>query len=144
MGGLLFQCLTDLLENSRGRGKPCPVMRRQDAFFSHQAMLNCPLIKRSDDLPDAVRTDARKPFGMQGGRLTAFSPQPIGTGWNAGSNEASWRSGYAEDCKSLHPGSIPGEASNARAPARQRRGLKFLTQWTAVLARQADWLGHER
>jgi hypothetical protein len=113
-------------------------------FFSHQAMLNCPLIKRSDDLPDAVRTDARKPFGMHGGRLTAFSPQPIGTGWNAGSNEASWRSGYAEDCKSLHPGSIPGEASNARAPARQRRGLKFLTQWTAVLARQADWLGHER
>ena len=26
---------------------------------------------------------------------------------------ASWRSGYAEDCKSLHPGSIPGEASSA-------------------------------
>ena len=26
--------------------------------------------------------------------------------------KASWRSGYAEDCKSLHPGSIPGEASN--------------------------------
>jgi hypothetical protein len=24
---------------------------------------------------------------------------------------ASWRSGDAEDCKSLHPGSIPGEAS---------------------------------
>lgn len=44
----------------------------------------------------------------------------------------------------MHPGSIPGEASNARAPALQRRGLKFLTQWTAVLARQADWLGHER
>lgn len=28
------------------------------------------------------------------------------------SRMASWRSGYAEDCKSLHPGSIPGEASN--------------------------------
>ena len=28
------------------------------------------------------------------------------------SRKASWRSGYAEDCKSLHPGSIPGEASN--------------------------------
>ena len=26
---------------------------------------------------------------------------------------ASWRSGYAEDCKSLHPGSIPGEASTS-------------------------------
>src|SRR3954469_17049299 len=67
----------------------------------------------------------RKPRGMRGGRLTPFSPQPIGTGWNAGSNEASWRSGYAEDCKSLHPGSIPGEASkypNSRAPA---LGLRF-------------------
>ena len=28
-----------------------------------------------------------------------------------GPREASWRSGHAEDCKSLHPGSIPGEAS---------------------------------
>ncbi len=27
-------------------------------------------------------------------------------------NEASWRSGYAEDCKSLYGGSIPSEASN--------------------------------
>ncbi len=27
--------------------------------------------------------------------------------------EASWRSGDAEDCKSLYPGSIPGEASNS-------------------------------
>ena len=26
---------------------------------------------------------------------------------------ASWRNGYAEDCKSLHPGSIPGEASSS-------------------------------
>jgi hypothetical protein len=26
-------------------------------------------------------------------------------------HEASWRSGYAVDCKSMHPGSIPGEAS---------------------------------
>jgi hypothetical protein len=29
--------------------------------------------------------------------------------------EASWRNGYAEDCKSFHPGSIPGEASKAGA-----------------------------
>jgi hypothetical protein len=34
---------------------------------------------------------------------------------------ASWRSGYAEDCKSLHPGSIPGEASIKKA--RRRGGL---------------------
>ena len=32
------------------------------------------------------------------------------------SGEASWRSGYAEDCKSLHPGSIPGEASSRPHP----------------------------
>ncbi len=30
--------------------------------------------------------------------------------------EASWRSGDAEDCKSLHPGSIPGEASIIFSP----------------------------
>ena len=28
-------------------------------------------------------------------------------------SEASWRSGYAEDCKSLHPSSILGEASSS-------------------------------
>ena len=47
---------------------------------------------------------------------------------------ASWRSGYAEDCKSLHPGSIPGEASKpppslssitARAPRARGRALAF-------------------
>jgi hypothetical protein len=27
-------------------------------------------------------------------------------------DEASWRSGDVADCKSAHPGSIPGEASN--------------------------------
>ncbi len=30
----------------------------------------------------------------------------------APSYEASWRNGYAEDCKSLNGGSIPSEASN--------------------------------
>src|SRR5665213_316958 len=30
---------------------------------------------------------------------------------------ATWRSGYAEDCKSLHPGSIPGVASTQPSPA---------------------------
>jgi hypothetical protein len=42
-------------------------------------------------------------------RLTRILRQPIEA---AQSGEASWRSGYAEDCKSLHPGSIPGEASS--------------------------------
>ncbi len=36
---------------------------------------------------------------------------------------ASWRSGYAEDCKSLHPGSIPGEASSSKP------GAKTPKQW---------------
>src|SRR5690348_1353511 len=37
---------------------------------------------------------------------------------------ASWRSGYAEDCKSLHPGSIPGEASTFLPKGRPpERGL---------------------
>src|SRR5664279_4215638 len=32
-------------------------------------------------------------------------------------NEATWRSGYAADCKSVHPGSIPGVASSLRCAA---------------------------
>ena len=35
--------------------------------------------------------------------------------------EASWRNGYAEDCKSFYPGSIPGEASNLCACVRSRQ-----------------------
>jgi hypothetical protein len=34
-------------------------------------------------------------------------------------SEAWWRSGYAEDCKSLHPGSIPGQASIFLIDSRQ-------------------------
>jgi hypothetical protein len=41
------------------------------------------------------------------GIIGLFASRPV-----KGRIEASWRSGYAEDCKSLHPGSIPGEASN--------------------------------
>ena len=40
---------------------------------------------------------------------------------------ASWRSGYAEDCKSLHPGSIPGEASitfDSSGRRRRRHGSR--------------------
>jgi hypothetical protein len=33
-------------------------------------------------------------------------------GYTRRSYEASWRNGYAEDCKSLNGGSIPSEASN--------------------------------
>ena len=35
---------------------------------------------------------------------------------------ASWRSGDAEDCKSSHPGSIPGEASKIRFRQNPFRG----------------------
>ena len=34
--------------------------------------------------------------------------------------EARWRSGDVEDCKSSHPGSIPGRASNLSVQARYR------------------------
>ena len=54
---------------------------------------------------------------------------------------ASWRSGYAEDCKSLHPGSIPGEASNPTRHHRSpegasgsiaRGGQRMATNWLDV------------
>ena len=40
--------------------------------------------------------------------LALWTNSPSGNG----AVKASWRSGYAADCKSVHPGSIPGEASN--------------------------------
>ncbi len=49
---------------------------------------------------------------------------------------ASWRSGYAEDCKSLHPGSIPGEASTFPPPSRSFR------RHQGVEARPATRDGH--
>ncbi len=53
--------------------------------------------------------------------LTAAAPPPCRGGhlqncpscFNNPANEATWRSGYAADCKSVHPGSIPGVASNS-------------------------------
>ncbi len=49
--------------------------------------------------------------------------------------EASWRSGYAEDCKSLHPGSISGEASifshHLRTLHRQAYGAVAGETWCA-------------
>ena len=47
-------------------------------------------------------------------------PQPRGVG------EARWRSGYAEDCKSLHAGSIPARASTSRF--RERAALAQLVE----------------
>src|SRR4051794_2040547 len=61
---------------------------------------------------------------------------------------ASWRSGYAEDCKSLHPGSIPGEASiccragrfrrapSGKLPQHRDRVPVFLDAAMVALARQ--------
>ena len=39
----------------------------------------------------------------------------------AASRLATWRSGDAADCKSVHPGSIPGVASNLKGDARCQR-----------------------
>ena len=34
---------------------------------------------------------------------------------------ATWRNGYAEDCKSFHPGSIPGVASKKKCCVKQKK-----------------------
>ena len=34
---------------------------------------------------------------------------------------ATWRNGYAEDCKSLYPGSIPGVASKKKSCFRLKK-----------------------
>lgn len=42
-------------------------------------------------------------------------------------SEARWRSGYAEDCKSLHAGSIPARASNIQINPIVFNGLGLLS-----------------
>ncbi len=63
--------------------------------------------------PDDIRCNGEPIADFAGKRLRSqedlcYSRAPP---VDHGASEASWRSGYAEDCKSLHPGSIPGEAS---------------------------------
>ena len=52
-------------------------------------------------------------------------PSPIAPGARHGYSShlklAPWRSGYAADCKSVHPGSIPGGASKASLTQTLRR-----------------------
>ena len=50
---------------------------------------------------------------------------------------ATWRNGYAEDCKSLYPGSIPGVASKKNLVlAIKKSKLSFLHSSVAQLVEQ--------
>ena len=51
---------------------------------------------------------------------------------------ATWRNGYAEDCKSLYPGSIPGVASNKKTVELniKKSKLSFLHSSVAQLVEQ--------
>jgi hypothetical protein len=50
---------------------------------------------------------------------------------------ATWRNGYAEDCKSLYPGSIPGVASKKNLVLTIKKSkLRFLHSSVAQLVEQ--------
>ena len=50
---------------------------------------------------------------------------------------ATWRNGYAEDCKSLYPGSIPGVASKKNLVlVKKKSKLAFLHSSVAQLVEQ--------
>ena len=50
---------------------------------------------------------------------------------------ATWRNGYAEDCKSLYPGSIPGVASKKNLVlVKKKSKLRFLHSSVAQLVEQ--------
>ena len=50
---------------------------------------------------------------------------------------ATWRNGYAEDCKSLYPGSIPGVASKITIEINLKKSkFKFLHSSVAQLVEQ--------
>lgn len=97
------------------------------------------------DSPGA-RDSCKVPLFKTSGKES--SPLDVGilaTYWSrvdARSGEASWRSGYAEDCKSLHPGSIPGEASSFLG--NRRRGPIRVQLNFARHALKAGPVEHER
>jgi hypothetical protein len=94
---LTVDCSTAELSGISGRRIPTP-LRLRNPFRKRSTGIASPIIiPRGWRLQRAPACGYRRPSGPRCGVLP----------W-----KASWRSGYAEDCKSLHPGSIPGEASN--------------------------------
>lgn len=83
-----------------------------------------------------------KPMGKEASPLDAGFLATYWSRVDARSGEASWRSGYAEDCKSLHPGSIPGEASSFLG--NRRRGPNSGTVTFALHAPKAGLFENER
>ncbi len=58
---------------------------------------------------------------------------------NSLNKKATWRNGYAEDCKSLYPGSIPGVASKKNLVLVLKKSkLRFLYSSVAQLGRAVD------
>ena len=73
-----------------------------------------PLVECEGGLVDRLRFDTPSPRGG----LTSFEKA------GKGSAPARWRSGYAEDCKSLHAGSIPARASTSQKMAENREKIR--------------------
>jgi hypothetical protein len=95
---LTVDCSTAELSGISGRRIPTP-LRLRNPFRKRSTGIASPIIiPRGWRLQRAPACGYRRPSGPRCGVLP----------W-----KASWRSGYAEDCKSLHPGSIPGEASKS-------------------------------
>src|SRR3546814_13639640 len=90
----------------------------------------------SDWSSDVCSSD---PCGRETKPLGALSPR-------FPASEARWRSGYAEDCKSLHAGSIPARASKLvpqiswhhSPPRGYRLFLRATGRWAAFTAITPD------
>ncbi len=93
---LTVDCSTAELSGISGRRIPTP-LRLRNPF-------------RTGSNGNALPTIILRGGGCSGRRHVVIGG-PSGRRCGALPWKASWRSGYAEDCKSLHPGSIPGEAS---------------------------------
>ncbi len=51
---------------------------------------------------------------------------------------ATWRNGYAEDCKSLYPGSIPGVASKKKCCFRLKKKVSSFLFLGSSVGRAVD------
>ena len=98
-----------------------------------------PLVNPQVDCGEARRFWRPLPHSRSGWGHCAAGELPLGArGLRVSAGLARWRSGYAEDCKSLHAGSIPARASTSRFRHCGQAARRLWAAWSAALAQLVE------
>ena len=106
--GLTVRCATAA---PRRKTSPRPEGRVDAGVYHRKPVLQPPLTGNREACPFRGSRAGAVPAGEGGCASRRASAMRPGPPHGRHARLASWRSGYAEDCKSLYGGSIPSEAS---------------------------------